>query len=75
MAVGTTSAEGWTTLPAERQVAAIEMPVGQSCGPLPFEASFDFGDKNINRALATKRWLLRLSKECRIVEVSMSTPS
>ena len=41
---GTASAYGWTTFPAERQVAAIEMRVGQNGGPLPFEASFDFGE-------------------------------
>ena len=44
IAAGTTSADGWTTFPAKRQVAAIEMRVGQNGGPLPFEASFDFGE-------------------------------
>ena len=44
IATGTTSADGWTTFPAKRQVAAIEMRVGQNGGPLPFEASFDFGE-------------------------------
>jgi hypothetical protein len=44
IAAGTTSAYGWTTFPAEREVAAIEMRVGQNDGPLPFEASFDFGE-------------------------------
>ena len=44
IAAGTTSADGWTTFPAERQVAAIEMRVGQNGGPLPFEAIFDFGE-------------------------------
>jgi hypothetical protein len=44
IAAGTTSAYGWTTFPAEREVAAIEMRVGQNGGPLPFEASFDFGE-------------------------------
>jgi len=44
IAAGTTSAEGWTTFPAERQVAAIEMRVGQNGGPLPFEAIIDFGE-------------------------------
>jgi hypothetical protein len=59
--VGTTSAYGWTTFPAEKQVAAIEMRAGQNDGPLPFEASFEFGDTIINRALATaKRWIRRL---------------
>jgi len=38
IAAGTTSADGWTTFPAERQVAAIEMRVGQNGGPLPSEA-------------------------------------
>jgi len=57
---GTTSAYGWTTLPAEKQVAAIEMRAGQTDGPLPFEASFEFDDTIINRALATaKRWIRR----------------
>jgi hypothetical protein len=61
IAAGTTSAYGWTTFPAEREVAAIEMRVGQNDGPLPFEASFEFGDTIINRALATaKRWIRRL---------------
>jgi pyrrolidone-carboxylate peptidase len=61
IAAGTASAYGWTTLPAERQAAAIEMRAGQNDGPLPFEASFDFGDTIINRALATaKRWIRRL---------------
>jgi hypothetical protein len=41
---GTASAYGWTTFPAERQVAAIKMRVGQNGGPLPFEASFEFGE-------------------------------
>jgi hypothetical protein len=59
--VGTTSAYGWATFPAEKQVAAIEMRAGQNGGPLPFEASFEFGDTIINRALATaKRWIRRL---------------
>jgi len=44
IAAGTTSAGGWTTFPAERQVAAIEMRVGQNGGPLPFEAIIDFGE-------------------------------
>jgi hypothetical protein len=58
--MGTTSAYGWTTFPAEKQVAAIEMRAGQNDGPLPFEASFEFGDTIINRALATaKRWIRR----------------
>jgi len=59
IAAGTTSAEGWTTVPAERKVAAVEMRVGQNGGPLPFEASFDFGNTIINGALATKRWIRR----------------
>ena len=41
---GTASAYGWTTFPAERQVTAIEMRVGQNGGPLPFEAIIDFGE-------------------------------
>ena len=43
IAAGTTSADGWTTFLAKRQVAAIEMRVGQNGGPLPSEAitSFD----------------------------------
>ena len=44
IAAGTTSANGWTAFPAERQVAAIEMRVGQNGGPLPFEAIIDFGE-------------------------------
>ena len=44
IAAGTTSADGWTTFPAKRQVAAIEMRVGQNGGPLPFEAIIDFGE-------------------------------
>ena len=44
IAAGTTSADGWTAFPAERQVAAIEMRVGQNGGPLPFEAIIDFGE-------------------------------
>jgi hypothetical protein len=41
---GTASAYGWTTFPAERQVAAIKMRVGQNGGPLPFEAIIEFGE-------------------------------
>ena len=44
IAAGTTSADRRTTFPAKRQVAASEMRVGQNGGPLPFEASFDFGE-------------------------------
>ena len=44
IAAGTTSADGWTTFPAKRQVAAIEMRVGQNGGPLPFEAIIDFDE-------------------------------
>ena len=44
IAAGTASAYGWTTFPAERQVKAIEMRAGQNDGPLPFEASFEFGE-------------------------------
>jgi hypothetical protein len=44
IAAGTTSADGWTTFLAKRQVAAIEMRVGQNGGPLPSEAIFDFGE-------------------------------
>ena len=31
-------------MPRDRQVAAIEMRVGQNGGPLPFEAIIDFGE-------------------------------
>ena len=43
IATGTTSADGWATIPAKRQVARMKMRVGQNDGPLPFEAitSFD----------------------------------
>ena len=44
IAAGTTSAYGWTTFPAKREVAAIEMRVGQNGGPLPFEAIIEFGE-------------------------------
>jgi hypothetical protein len=61
IAAGTTSADGWTTLPPNKQAAAIEMRVGQNGGPLPFEAIIDFGEPIINGALATtKRWIRRL---------------
>ncbi len=43
IAAGTTSADGWTTFLPMRQVAAIEMRVGQNGGPLPFEAIIEFG--------------------------------
>ena len=39
IAAGTASAYGWTTFPAEVQVAAIEMRVGQNGVPLPFESN------------------------------------
>ena len=48
IAAGTTSADGWTTFPAKRQVAAIEMRVGQNGGPLPSEAIIDLGAPIIN---------------------------
>ena len=51
---GTTSADGWTTVPTERQVAAVEMRVGQNGGPLPFEAIIDFGEPIINGASGKK---------------------
>jgi hypothetical protein len=38
---GMASEDEWTTFFARRQVAAIEMRVGQNGGPLPFEASFE----------------------------------
>ena len=41
---GMASADGWTKFPAKRQVAAIEMRVGQNGGPLPFEAIIDFDE-------------------------------
>ena len=44
IAAGTTSADGWATIPAKRQVATIEMRVGQKGGPLPFEAIIDFDE-------------------------------
>ena len=56
IAAGPTSADGWTTFPAKRQVAAIEMRVGQSGGPLPSEAIIDLGAPIINNLpeVATK---------------------
>ena len=53
---GMASAGGWTTLPAKRQVAAIEMRVGQNGGPLPSEAIIDLGAPIINNLpeVATK---------------------
>jgi hypothetical protein len=61
IATGTASAYGWTTFPAEKQVKAIEMREGQNDGPLPFEASSEFGEPIINRAFATtKRWTRRI---------------
>ena len=53
------SADGWTTFPAERQGAVIEMRAGQRGGPLPFEASFDFGERIIKTKVTAKRWLRR----------------
>ena len=43
IAAGTTSADGWATIPAKRQVATMKRRVGQNGGPLPSEAitSFD----------------------------------
>jgi hypothetical protein len=43
IAAGTTSADGWATIPAKRQVATMKMRVVQNGGPLPSEAitSFD----------------------------------
>ena len=53
---GMASADGWTTFPAKRQVAAIEMRVGQNGGPLPSEAIIDLGAPIINNLpeVATK---------------------
>jgi hypothetical protein len=45
---GMASADGWTTFHAKRQVAAIEMRVGQNGGPLPSEAIIDLGAPIIN---------------------------
>ena len=59
IATGRTSTDRWTTFLARRQVAAIEMRVGQNGGPLPSEASFDFGGPIINIAHATKRRIRR----------------
>ena len=56
---GMASADGWTTFPAERQGAVIEMRAGQRGGPLPFEASFDFGERIIKTKVTAKRWLRR----------------
>ena len=53
------SADGWTTFPAERQGAVIEMRAGQRGGPLPFEASFDSGERIINTKGTAKRWIRR----------------
>ena len=53
------SADGWTTFPAERQGAMIEMRAGQRGGPLPFEASFDSGERIINTKGTAKRWIRR----------------
>ena len=43
IAAGMTSADGWATIPAKRQVATMTRRVGQNGGPLPSEAitSFD----------------------------------
>jgi len=61
IAAGTASAYGWTTFPAEKQVTASGMRVGQNGGPLPFEAVSECGSTNINRAPATaKRWIRRI---------------
>ena len=54
IAAGTTSADGWTTFPAKRQVAAIEMRVGQNGGPLPFEAIIDFGAPIVTKLSCTR---------------------
>ena len=53
---GMASADGWTKFPAKRQVAAIEMRVGQNGGPLPSEAIIDLGAPIINNLpeVATK---------------------
>ena len=59
LTTGMASADGWTTLPAERQGAVIEMRAGQRRGPLPFEASFDSGERIINTKGTAKRWLRR----------------
>ena len=47
IAAGTTSADGWATIPAKRQVATMKMRVGQNGGPLPSEAITSFGGKNV----------------------------
>jgi hypothetical protein len=44
--------EGTTSF-AKRQVAAIEIRVGQNGGPLPFEAIFNFGEPIVN---ILRRW-------------------
>ena len=44
MTGGMASEGEWTTSPAKRQVAAIEMRVGQQGGPLPFEAIIASGE-------------------------------
>ena len=56
MTTGMASADGWTTFPAKRQVAAIEMRVGQNGGPLQSEAIIDLGAPIINNLpeVATK---------------------
>ena len=53
---GMASADGWTKFPAKRQVAAIEMRVGQNGGPLPSEAIIDLGAPIVNNLpeVATK---------------------
>ena len=45
---GTSSAYGWATLCAKRQVETIETRAGRNDGPLPFEAIIDLGAPIIN---------------------------
>ena len=59
IAAGTTSADGWATLCAKRQVAVIEMRAGQNGGPLPFEAIIELGEPIVNRRVAATEWGLR----------------
>ena len=53
---GMASEDEWTTFFARRQVAAIEIRVGQNGGPLPFEASFESSRPIVNnlRGVVTK---------------------
>ena len=56
IAAGTTSADGWATLCAKRQVAVIEMRAGQNGGPLPFEAIIELGEPIVNRSVVATEW-------------------